>query len=752
VLNSTAYPPGWQGHAVCLATSPATCATTNFYLNPGLSDLTMLGRTASSNVSTNIRNYNGKMGFLNANGRTTSIVLAINTTGAQNIQMHFDYMTIRNPYGSFVSGNLQNRINKARLQYRTNLTDDFINIPEVYYYNNTTQQTGNVTTPQNVKQFSFQLPSDCDNKSIVQLRWINVDSIGNGERPSFAVDNVLIYGDCQNIFMTEYVEGSGINKFIEIYNPNEAPYTFNEDSIVIFNNGNTNITNRFALVGTIPPKSTFVVSDPTTTLYSGTIHQKSSQLSFSGDDAIALKQTNHLTDIFGVIGEQPPGGGWANATTLKTLVRSKNVKIGNRTQAPGSFDLLNEEWEVRPLQDVSDLNSYIAHGCCVRFIDYISDYGTFNLTERCVDSNGWTYYGQDMQYHFAIKKKNNVFVPNNVSMTQLGAPLTFKDFNSPTNQHASFIHFLYWNVSYSGSLSQPVDIRMFFDITDTIFLHQTRDFEFNLLKQTFPQSVAVKSPAVEWFKTIDVPLDQSFFNAIQGNKYPLNFLKLVHEYKMIEDKTCVELKNIPSFSGGSGGLSFGPPNMNSINLLPLKWGRLQADLVNEKLNYHRISFETLSESNTSFFEIEFSQTLNNFKTIGDRIQALGTSYSSHTYETKVSNSFHRGYYRIKQYDIEGNFSYSPIFSIDVNQSSDLKPLNFYPNQFKTEEPKHIYIQGLAEEGIFTLALYDMFGRKIYQSELMPKEYIELPNLMAAATYILMIKQKNRLYHGKLIVR
>lgn len=184
LATSTTYPAGWQGWQLNTGG-----ASTSFRTNAGTADLAL---TASSSASTNaggVHNYNGKIGFLQSGSSDPSIALALNTTGASNIKVSYDIMTIRNPY----DGTTNTRINEATLQFRVGTSGSFTSLSGVEYQNNTTTQTGSgVTTPQNSQTKSIVLPASCDNQAVVQIRWAARDVSGGGGRPSFAVDNISV--------------------------------------------------------------------------------------------------------------------------------------------------------------------------------------------------------------------------------------------------------------------------------------------------------------------------------------------------------------------------------------------------------------------------------------------------------------------------------------------------------------------------------------------------------------------------------
>lgn len=192
--NGTTYPAGLQGWSA--ATAPGSAYVTAAIL---VADKALTaGSTNSSTAATtsgNIHNYNGKIGFLNTGSVDLTIALAFSSTGQTGIQVQYDAMTIRNPYGLVSGTTTSERINEMVLQYRVGTTTAFTTLLETAYTNNTTQQTGAVTDPQNTRTIKITLPAECDNQSIVQIRWISKQNSGGGSRPSFAIDNIDVRSD-----------------------------------------------------------------------------------------------------------------------------------------------------------------------------------------------------------------------------------------------------------------------------------------------------------------------------------------------------------------------------------------------------------------------------------------------------------------------------------------------------------------------------------------------------------------------------
>ena len=80
--------------------------------------------------------------------------------------------------------------------------------------------------------------------------------------------------DCTDLFISEYVEGSGNNKALELYNPTNAAIDLSDYKLVRYSNGGTT-PYGVNLSGTIEAKSTFVVvldkRDPNGTGYEAPI-------------------------------------------------------------------------------------------------------------------------------------------------------------------------------------------------------------------------------------------------------------------------------------------------------------------------------------------------------------------------------------------------------------------------------------------------------------------------------------------------
>jgi hypothetical protein len=152
--------------------------------------------------------------------------------------------------------------------------------------------------------------------------------------------------DCSDLFISEYVEGSGNNKAIELYNPTVNPVDLSGYVLVRYRNGlfTPDIVN---LAGTIEPKGTFVavldkrdpggtgqeiMVDPALQAKADTflcpVYDVNKMMYFNGNDAVTLeKTTGEIVDIFAHIG--PPmlesDEGWGDITDTTITYNSGGV-------------------------------------------------------------------------------------------------------------------------------------------------------------------------------------------------------------------------------------------------------------------------------------------------------------------------------------------------------------------------------------------------------------------------------------------
>jgi hypothetical protein len=149
-------------------------------------------------------------------------------------------------------------------------------------------------------------------------------------------------GACTDIFISEYLEGSSLNKAIELYNPTANTLDLSNYTLKIYFNGATTSTD-FVPLGMLAPGQTFNIVNYGASAYllslADTTQAVASVMSFNGDDALRLYHGATLIDVIGVVGVDP-GTNWpvfTGGTSEYTLVRSPTHYHGD-TVWTGSAD------------------------------------------------------------------------------------------------------------------------------------------------------------------------------------------------------------------------------------------------------------------------------------------------------------------------------------------------------------------------------------------------------------------------------
>ena len=165
-----------------------------------------------------------------------------------------------------------------------------------------------------------------------------------------------------DLFFSEYVEGSSNNKAIEIYNPTGASVDLTAYTVKLFSNGlagTATPTSTQALTGSLASGGTLVlVNTSAATAFKVTGSVVSGVTNFNGDDALILEKSGLVIDRIGQLGTDP-GTEWKVGTTTTlnaTLRRNATIKKGD-SNAAGTFDP-TLEWTVFLIDDSTGLGNH----------------------------------------------------------------------------------------------------------------------------------------------------------------------------------------------------------------------------------------------------------------------------------------------------------------------------------------------------------------------------------------------------------
>ena len=147
---------------------------------------------------------------------------------------------------------------------------------------------------------------------------------------------------------------------------------------------------------------------------------------------------------------------------------------------------------------------------------------------------------------------------------------------------------------------------------------------------------------------------------------------------------------------------------NVSGIVPVELASFTASVTQKGIN---LEWTTASELNNNGFEIERSVDGNTFVTIGF-VEGKGTTTETNYYsfaDLSLLTENYTIYYRLKQVDFDGNFSYSKTISVEFIMPGDFVLKQNYPNPFNPATKIEYQIQ---EAGLVSLKVYDVMGKEV----------------------------------------
>ena len=187
-------------------------------------------------------------------------------------------------------------------------------------------------------------------------------------------DDSCIYppAPMQNLFFSEYAEGSSNNKYLEIYNPSSetvdlSDYAFPSTSNAPDVPGEYEYWNTFDEGAQIAPNGLYIIAHPSSDPYILDFSDMTHPYLSNGDDGYALAygtaEDYVLIDMIGDFNADP-GSGWdvagvTNGTKDHTLVRKCSVVEGNSDWTSSAGTTADDsEWIVLDQNDWTNLGTH----------------------------------------------------------------------------------------------------------------------------------------------------------------------------------------------------------------------------------------------------------------------------------------------------------------------------------------------------------------------------------------------------------
>lgn len=149
--------------------------------------------------------------------------------------------------------------------------------------------------------------------------------------------------------------------------------------------------------------------------------------------------------------------------------------------------------------------------------------------------------------------------------------------------------------------------------------------------------------------------------------------------------------------------------VNYVNIIPVELSSFSASIVEGNVV---LNWSTATELNNRNFEVQRKTENSDWQTLG-YVEGHGTTTDPHSYSfvDKSVNSNTKYFYRLRQNDFDGKFSFSNVIEIDISAPSDYSLDQNYPNPFN---PSTNISFTLPRASFVKLIIYNQLGEVVDQ--------------------------------------
>ena len=196
------------------------------------------------------------------------------------------------------------------------------------------------------------------------------------------------------------------------------------------------------------------------------------------------------------------------------------------------------------------------------------------------------------------------------------------------------------------------------------------------------------------------------------------------------------------------GKNFTVGSYRTLTILPVSWLEVNSTSTSKG---NLISWKVAWERNNMVFEIYRSQNpLANWEKVG-LVNSSGITDAIQDYEflDTLHDRFKDHYYRIRQVDWSGRYSWSEVTKVPKTKDFGVEELVIYPNPYESGK-LHLYIPDYRDGSYSQLSIQDAQGKLVNRSAYDESNLTRVVENLPPGLYFIHVTLDNRVFTGKLI--
>lgn len=190
---------------------------------------------------------------------------------------------------------------------------------------------------------------------------------------------------------------------------------------------------------------------------------------------------------------------------------------------------------------------------------------------------------------------------------------------------------------------------------------------------------------------------------------------------------------------------------SDVDALPVELLSFEGSFANGNV---LLQWVTATEKNNDFFAVEKSADGIAFELYAV-VAGSGTVSSKNAYQVYDSSPFAGiTYYRFKQVDYDGAFSYSPVIAVMTEANEDIA-VHFYPSVIDRGDNLHLHLQNVDPHALVDVSIYNSMGQMVYAKNIaegVHNTVILIPDTWQSSTYFIKCTVGGSEIQKNLIVR